>query len=107
MNPALLSLKETLVATKPKIRKDIPWSRIRSALRREWFWHWQRREAIKRANGKCEACGKSLDKAYVHHIEGIMPIECTTQYVKNLFCSPDKLKVLHKKCHDKEHKKNG
>lgn len=87
-----------------------PKSRVRSALRQVWLRSRERAAAIKREGGCCEICNRKQSKAKgkelsieVHHLDGIEWEKIIEYVYRHLLVHPDKLEVLCKECHGKEH----
>jgi len=82
------------------------------------WWSNAVKMALRRTGNKCERCGSDI-KLQVHHKEKL-PLDKprwdyhnhkwkppTANYHNNPLNRQDNLEVLCKKCHDKEHTKNG
>lgn len=89
---------------------NTPRSRIKNALRMVWLRSRERAAAIKRESGCCQRCGLKGSKAkgrevdiVVHHREGIDWDGITDLVIQRVLQTPDKLEVLCRPCHDKEH----
>lgn len=88
-----------------------PRNKVRAALRQLWLRSRERAAAIKREGNTCEHCGKKGSKAKgrevaieIHHDYGV-EWEMMIDYIfRHLLCSPDKLTVLCKECHNEVHK---
>jgi hypothetical protein len=85
-------------------------TKLRPMLRRLWFYSPMRREAVKRANGQCEAChtpvwSGSRAKGIKGNLEVDHIVPCGTLegdingFCDRLFCSSEGLKVLCSTCH--------
>lgn len=91
------------------------WSFVRSGLRRKWIMWPPRFLAIQKARKavrnkrhkweiKCSTCKKwkKLNEVQVDHIESVGTLkryEDLPDFVRRLFVSVDKLRILCKKCH--------
>ncbi len=89
-----------------------PRSKVRAALRQLWLRSRERAAALKREKYCCQLCGIKQSKAkgrevkvQVHHLDGIDWEWILDKVYEKLLCNPDRLEVLCKKCHDKEHLK--
>ncbi len=86
---------------------EIPKTKIVSAIRRLWFYSFQRREAVKRCKeGKfyrCEKCKKLNEKIQVDHINPTVNPETGWDgydgFITRMFCPSDQLKNLCHGCH--------
>lgn len=80
-------------------------SRIKAALRKIWFYSKLRRDAVKRANGKCELCHKPQSKFQVDHIKPIVSVKTGftdwDDYIKAmLYCGLENLQAICLICHE-------
>lgn len=117
----LISSAKSANTGKRKKRRRI-WnlrSKLIPAIRRIWFFSPLRREAIKRAEGKCEKCGKTWDKLVVDHIAPVIPVTgwvSWDSYLERMFPDVSGIQAICTTCHDeksaeenklrKEHRKN-
>jgi plasmid maintenance system antidote protein VapI len=103
-----LRLLQTINPIK-KLKKDItPHSQVKSVLRQLFLRSRERNQALKNAGRRCQCgCNRKADKdtvLEVHHKEGILNWdEIYNAIYENLLCSPEKLMVLTKECHEKMH----
>ncbi len=89
-----------------------PQSIIVSAVRRLWLRSRERSKALKNADYRCENCGDKQSKVKgkevkleVHHPFGINWKRIIEVVREELLQTPDRLQVLCKPCHLKEHAK--
>ena len=87
-----------------------PSSRIRAALRLLFLRSREHQAALKKAGRACECCGAKgseakgrVVKLEVHHRDGIDWENIFAFVRRTLLCKPERMKVLCKKCHEKEH----
>jgi hypothetical protein len=110
-----LGIPQGVAEMKKKTRKKpiTPYSRIVSALRMLWLRSRERQLALKLAGNTCKRCGRKASKAKgrefkveVHHTHGVGNWNAVVMAIKDqLLVGPDKLEVLCKECHAKEHAK--
>jgi hypothetical protein len=88
-----------------------PISIIKHALRLLWLRSRERQAALKRDDYTCQGCGGRQSKAKgreftveVHHLREDIDWNAMAEYLRrNLLIESDKLIVLCKSCHEKEH----
>lgn len=86
-----------------------PRSRVRAALRQLWLRSRERAAALKAAGYRC-GCGAKQSRrkgaevyVEVHHIDGVNWDGLIDLVFERLLHGPDRLRVLCKECHRKEH----
>jgi 5-methylcytosine-specific restriction endonuclease McrA len=92
-------------------KKDTtPRSRVKNAIRQLWLRSRERASALKREKYTCQRCGVKQSvakgkevKVQVHHIDMIDWDGIVDGIIERVFQTPDRLEVLCKACHDKEH----
>ena len=96
-----------------KRKPGTPRSSVRVALRRLWLRSRERAAACKRESYTCQICGTKQSKAKgkevaieVHHINGVLWEEIIDMIYEQLLVHPDKLAVLCKDCHKKNHERD-
>lgn len=88
---------------------------VKTSLRSQWLRSPERAAALKRDGYSCCKCGIKQSKSkgrevsvQVHHIKGIMDWNKTIDGVlsSGLFCGPEGLQTLCKKCHHELDERN-
>lgn len=90
-----------------------PKSKVRAALRSLFLRSREHQKCLKDNNSTCSVCGKKKSVAkgkevavHVHHLFEIDWTRIFDAIYDNLLCSPDKMTILCKECHDSHHKKD-
>jgi len=119
----LLKIKEWKLKNPEKVKKYqkismknyVDSGKMKMAMKREYEknkdkWHsrtiahYYRKTILESRNNCCEIC-KSTDKLNIHHIDYEWKKQDIRTNTSNLFLNLDKVKVLCKSCHNKEHNK--